>query len=201
MELCNNGTLEELSKMKLSEGQIKNYSYQILQAIFVLHDHKIVHRDVKGANIFLMPNNSIKLGDFGCSVRLKYANTTMGGELMGLIGTPAFMAPEVITGSRGYGKGADIWSFGCVIIQMATGERPWHNLENKVQIMYKVGSGAIPRIPDSLSQEGFEFVQHCLEPDDTKRWTASQLLTHPFVKWSQRKTLKCDDDGVSSLRK
>lgn len=61
-------------------------------------------------------------------------------------------------------------------------QRPWHELENNYQIMFKVGMGSIPSIPDTLSFDGKDFVSHCLEPDPEIRWTASQLIDHPFVK-------------------
>ena len=99
---------------------------------------------------------NLKLGDFGCAVKIK-AHTTMPGELQGFVGTQgneeflscqlcniwanftfilAYMAPEVFTRnmSEGHGRAADIWSSGCVIIEMATGKRPWHELESNYQV-------------------------------------------------------------------
>ena len=112
------------------------------------------------------------------------------------------MAPEVINRNPeiGYGRAADIWSYGCVIIQMLTGkvyklliktliihfmshlQRPWPNLREKNQIIYKVGVGGVPEVPDTASKEAKEFVGHCLQSDPRKRWTAEQLLEHSFVK-------------------
>ena len=103
---------------------------------------------------------NLKLGDFGCAVKIK-AHTTMPGELQGFVGTQgneeflscqlcnmwanftfilAYMAPEVFTRnmSEGHGRAADIWSSGCVIIEMATGKRPWHELESNYQVRGKV---------------------------------------------------------------
>jgi len=143
MEYCDEGTLEEVSRLGLQEHVIRLYSKQITIAINVLHEHGIVHRDIKGANIFLTSSGLIKLGDFGCSVKLKNNAQTMPGEVNSTLGTAAYMAPEVITRAKGegHGRAADIWSLGCVVIEMVTGKRPWHEYEHNFQIMYKVGRG------------------------------------------------------------
>lgn len=182
MEYCDCGTLEEAAKGGLTEGMIRQYTRKLLVAVSVLHDHNIVHRDIKGANIFLLSNGLLKLGDFGCSVQLK-DKATMPGEINNVIGTAAFMAPEVITRRHeGHGRAADIWSLGCVVVEMATGKRPWPDLENSYQIMFKVGMGGVPTIPDSLSSEGRDFLSHCFTQDPKLRWTASQLQRHNFTK-------------------
>uniref|UniRef100_A0A8C7RJE1 Mitogen-activated protein kinase kinase kinase 4 n=1 Tax=Oncorhynchus mykiss TaxID=8022 RepID=A0A8C7RJE1_ONCMY len=185
MEYCDEGTLEEVSRLGLQEHVIRLYSKQTTTAINVLHEHGIVHRDIKGANIFLTSSGLIKLGDFGCSVKLNNAQT-MPGEVNSTMGTAAYMAPEVITRAKGegHGRAADIWSLGCVLIEMVTGKRPWHEYEHNFQIMYKVGMGHKPPIPEKLSTEGKDFLGHCLESEPKRRWTASTLLDHPFVKCS-----------------
>ncbi|KAL3050196.1 hypothetical protein OYC64_012269 [Pagothenia borchgrevinki] len=184
MEYCDEGTLEEVSRLGLQEHVIRLYSKQTITAINVLHEHGIVHRDIKGANIFLTSSGLIKLGDFGCSVKLRNNTHTMPGEVNSTLGTAAYMAPEVITRAKGegHGRAADIWSLGCVLIEMVTGKRPWHEYEHNFQIMYKVGMGHKPPIPEKLSTEGKDFLGHCLESEPKRRWTASMLLDHPFVK-------------------
>ncbi|XP_075874898.1 mitogen-activated protein kinase kinase kinase 4 isoform X3 [Nelusetta ayraudi] len=184
MEYCDEGTLEEVSRLGLQEHVIRLYSKQITTAINVLHEHGIVHRDIKGANIFLTSSGLIKLGDFGCSVKLRNNTHTMPGEVNSTLGTAAYMAPEVITRAKGegHGRAADIWSLGCVLIEMVTGKRPWHEYEHNFQIMYKVGMGHKPQIPEKLSTEGKDFLGHCLESEPKRRWTASMLLDHTFVK-------------------
>ncbi len=107
-----------------------------MEAVSTLHENGVVHRDIKGANIFLTDDmQNLKLGDFGCAVKIK-AHTTMPGELQGFVGTQAYMAPEVFTKnmSEGHGRAADIWSCGCVVIEMATGKRPWFELESNYQV-------------------------------------------------------------------
>ncbi|XP_023209665.1 mitogen-activated protein kinase kinase kinase 4-like [Centruroides sculpturatus] len=183
MEYCNEGSLESASQLHLPETLVRKYTRKLLEAVNVLHEHGIVHRDIKSANVFLTSDGNLKLGDFGCCIKLKN-HTTMPGELCSFVGTPAYMAPEIFTKSitEGHGRAADIWSVGCVVLEMASGRRPWHDLENSYQIMFRVGMGEIPNIPESLSDEGRDFLNHCLQHDPHQRWTASMLLDHPFTK-------------------
>ena len=74
------------------------------------------------------------------------------------------------------------FSFGCVVIEMCTGSRPWHDLENNYQIMFKVGMGAKPAVPENASPELEDFLDHCFQFDSKDRWTADQLLDHSFTK-------------------
>ncbi|KAG8228065.1 hypothetical protein J437_LFUL007235 [Ladona fulva] len=191
MEYCPEGTLEDLvatteeaTASGLPEPIIRRYTYQLLQAVATLHHHGIVHRDIKSANIFLADEgNCLKLGDFGCAVKIK-THTTMPGELIGFVGTQAYMAPEVFmkTTLEGHGRAADIWSVGCVVVEMTSGKRPWHEFDSNYQIMFKVGMGEIPPWPSTLSQEGEDFLEQCLQHDAKKRATAEALLQHTFVK-------------------
>ncbi|XP_022256715.1 mitogen-activated protein kinase kinase kinase 4-like [Limulus polyphemus] len=190
MEYCNEGSLESAAQLNIPESLVRKYTRQLLEAVSVLHENGIVHRDIKSANIFLSSNGVLKLGDFGCCIKLMN-HTTMPGELCGLVGTPAYMAPEVFTRNitEGHGRAADIWSVGCVVLEMSSARRPWHDLENSYQIMFRVGMGEVPEIPDSLSEEGQDFLDHCLQHDPQNRWSASQLLDHPFTKVNE------EDDG------
>lgn len=140
MEYCDEGTLESLAtstETGLPEELVRKYTRQLLEAVHTLHEHGIVHRDIKGANIFLTEEgNILKLGDFGCAVRLRGHQTEVG-ELAGIVGTHAYMAPEIFQSSEGHGRAADVWSVGCVVIEMATGKRPWPEYDSSVQIMFR----------------------------------------------------------------
>lgn len=126
MELCSEGTLESLVELSggLYESITRRFTAQLLSAVCELHNHGVVHRDIKTANIFLTNDgNCLKLGDFGSAVKIQ-AHTTMPGELKGYVGTQAYMAPEVFTKTNtdGHGRAADIWSVGCVVIEMSSGK-------------------------------------------------------------------------------
>lgn len=187
MELCTEGTLESLiaaTESGLPEGLVRRYTSQLLSAISALHSHSIVHRDIKSANIFLTAEgNCLKLGDFGSAVKIK-AHTTIPGELRAFVGTLAYMAPEVFMKNTtvGHGRAVDIWSLGCVIIEMACGKRPWSEFDSNCQIIFKVGMGEIPSIPSILSEEGRHFVSKCLQHNPKQRFTAKQLRHHTFLK-------------------
>lgn len=184
MENCGDGTIAEVAKLGLPESIVRVYTYQIVKAINFLHQNGIIHRDIKGANIFLSSSGLIKIGDFGSAVKLKDALCTSVGEVFNTRGTAAFMAPEVITldKGRGYGRAADVWSLGCVVIEMTTGKQPWSEYDNIYAIMYKVGDGQHPLIPEHLSDEGKHFLKVCFLHDANERWTAHMLEDHLFVK-------------------
>lgn len=187
MELCTEGTLENLvaaTEAGLPEALCRRYTLQLVKAVSTLHKHSIVHRDIKTANIFLTAEgNCLKLGDFGSAVKIK-AHTTVPGELQGFVGTQAYMAPEVFmkTNTEGHGRAVDIWSLGCVLVEMASGKRPWAEYDSNYQIMFKVGMGEIPEIPDNLSEEGKHFASICLVHDPKVRATTNQLLLHTFLR-------------------
>ncbi|XP_063597420.1 mitogen-activated protein kinase kinase kinase 4-like isoform X1 [Penaeus indicus] len=185
MEYCDEGTLESLAtstETGLPEVIVRKYTRQLLESVHCLHDHGIVHRDIKGANIFLTEEgNVLKLGDFGCAVRLRGHQTEVG-ELGGIVGTHAYMAPEIFQSSEGHGRAADVWSVACVVIEMLTGKRPWPEYDSSVQIMFRVGMGQSPSVPSSLSEEGHDFLAACFVHDRKNRATVAQLLDHTFVK-------------------
>uniref|UniRef100_A0A182PA43 Mitogen-activated protein kinase kinase kinase 4 n=1 Tax=Anopheles epiroticus TaxID=199890 RepID=A0A182PA43_9DIPT len=188
MELCPEGTLESLVELNggLPEAQTRRYTHQLLSAVAELHRNGVVHRDIKTANIFLHKDgNFLKLGDFGSAVKIQ-AHTTMAGELKGYVGTQAYMAPEVFTrnNTEGHGRAADIWSVGCVVVEMSSGLRPWHQFDSNFQIMFKVGMGESPEIPENLSEEGKDFVGICLQHDPKDRQKADELLQHIFCKFT-----------------
>lgn len=102
-----------------------------------------------------------------------------------MTGTPMYMSPEVIKGETGDGHfGAmDVWSLGCVILEMATGRRPWGNLDNEWAIMYNIAQGNPPQLPtaDQLSPQGIDFLRCCFGRDASQRATAVELLQHPWI--------------------
>lgn len=101
-----------------------------------------------------------------------------------MTGTPMYMSPEVIKGENPGRAGAvDIWSLGCVVLEMATGRRPWANLDNEWAIMYNIAQGNPPQLPsqDQLSASGIDFLKRCFARDPKRRSSAVELLQHEWI--------------------
>ncbi|NXU52245.1 M3K19 kinase, partial [Turnix velox] len=171
----------------LPEMVLCKYTKQILQGVAYLHANCVVHRDIKGNNVMLMPNGVVKLIDFGCARRLAWASPSgrQSQLLKSMHGTPYWMAPEVINES-GYGRKSDIWSVGCTVFEMATGKPPLASMD-RIAAMFYIGAhrGLMPSLPSQFSSTAVDFVHVCLTRDQHKRPSALQLLDHPFVEGRQ----------------
>ena len=109
---------------------------------------------------------------------------TMGKANKSMTGTPMYMSPEVIKGENPGRSGAvDVWSLGCVILEMATGRRPWASLDNEWAIMYNIAQGNPPNLPNTeqLSMQGIDFLSKCFIRDPKKRASAAELLQHEWI--------------------
>ncbi|KAK7169019.1 hypothetical protein R3I93_005114 [Phoxinus phoxinus] len=160
------------------------YTQQILEGVAYLHANRVIHRDLKGNNIMLMPTGVIKLIDFGCARRLSCLQTSNGSKsdvLKSVHGTPYWMAPEVIS-ETGHGRKSDIWSIGCTVFEMATGKPPLAHM-NKMAALFYIGArkGLMPSLSDDYSTHAKHFVQACLTRDPRQRPSAEGLLRHPFI--------------------
>lgn len=182
MEYLSGGSLSKLIYKvgALAEVTVKAYVKQIVKGLAYLHENGIIHRDLKSDNLLLDSNGKIKLCDFGCSKR--YENdVNESGIVNSMKGSLPWMAPEVMK-QGGYGRKADIWSLGCVVIEMLTGKPPWGEAENQVMLMMKVVVyNEQPQMPANISDECKNFISMCLHRDPTLRKSAKELLTQPFL--------------------
>ncbi|KAK8706021.1 hypothetical protein V6N13_049603 [Hibiscus sabdariffa] len=184
MEYVAGGTIsDEIRRVggRLGEEKVRLYTQQILQGLNYLHVSGVAHCDIKSQNI-LIGKEGAKIADLGCAKLMRQDGENGGFDTSVISGTPAFMAPEVARGEE-QGFEADIWALGCTIIEMSTGNSPWPELNDPVSALYKIGiSGDVPEIPRWLSEEGKDFLGKCLKRDLKERWTAKELLQHPFLE-------------------
>ncbi|XP_028754834.1 mitogen-activated protein kinase kinase kinase 5-like [Neltuma alba] len=165
----------------LCESLIQNFTVQILSGLVYLHSRRVVHRDIKPDNLLVDSNNIVKLVDFGLA---KHLGESVGKHSQ--LGTPYYASPEVLQKleyeSSREASAADIWSLGCVIIEMFSGKHPWPRLEWQ-QAFYRVClKEEHPDIPKELCQDGKDFLQLCFRRTPAERPSAVALLDHPFVK-------------------
>lgn len=165
-------------------GLVRKYTRQILEGLDFLHTEKIVHRDVKGANILIDARGDAKLADFGACRELEALQSTCTGGMRSIQGSIFWMAPEVMKYKAG--RRSDIWSLGCTVIEMITAEAPWPNLRkekmNVTETLRRISDGTeSPPLPEKIPGDCRSFLERVLIHDYTKRPYASQLLKHRFV--------------------
>ncbi|OAY28465.1 mitogen-activated protein kinase kinase kinase 18 [Manihot esculenta] len=180
MEYVPGGSLQDAIQRhggQLDEPMIRLYARDILRGLEYLHKNGLAHCDIKSQNV-LISTEGAKIADFGCAKFVEKVDDAMSE----FSGTPAFMAPEVARGEE-QGFPADLWALGCTVIEMATGNIPWAEQQNDpVSALYQIGfSGEVPKFPSSLTETGQDFLSKCLRRDPKERWTAKELLDHPFL--------------------
>lgn len=188
LELMPGGSLADVlaaekgSRAALDEAEVRAYARCVARALRYLHDVAgVVHCDVKGRNVLIGgPPGVAKLADFGAAVR---TSDDGGKGNRGARGTPLWMAPEVARG-EGPRSASDVWSLGCMVIEIVTGTHPWPELKRAEPetAMFHIGYGDdLPEFPLRMSKLGKDFLGKCLRKKPSERWTAEQLLQHPFL--------------------
>lgn len=180
MEYCGAGSVCDMMKIcdqTLSEDQIAVVCKDVLQGLAYLHGLRKIHRDIKAGNILLNNKGASKLADFGVSGQL---SDTMA-KRQTVIGTPFWMAPEVIQ-EVGYDFKADIWSLGITCIEMAESKPPYSNI-HPMRAIFMIPSRPPPRLtePDKWSKEFNDFIVKTLTKSPDQRPGATELLEHPFI--------------------
>ncbi|GBG83166.1 hypothetical protein CBR_g36782 [Chara braunii] len=172
LELANGGSVADFSKRfggRLDESMIRRCCRGMVLGLQHAHSRGVVHRDVKG---FVHSHRLESQEDGGACP----------GRTVRLAGTVQWMAPEVASQSDTLEGAADIWSLGCTVIEMATGRAPWTDVEDTMSTLFRIAcSNEVPAVPSHLSSEAKGFLSKCLVREPFRRWSASQLLEHPFL--------------------
>ncbi|KAH9272219.1 hypothetical protein BASA83_005561 [Batrachochytrium salamandrivorans] len=160
------------------EPLIRSIIQQVLNGLQYLHERLIIHRDIKGGNILIDEDGWAKISDFGISKKNKHQMAYRYNSRMSIQGSVYWMAPEVVK-SKGYSAKVDIWSLGCVMLEMFTGSHPWRKLD-EVQTMWRLGREDKPPLPEYLSPMGTDFLSKSFTINPEERPTAAELGMHPF---------------------
>ncbi|KAF8677773.1 Serine/Threonine protein kinase, catalytic domain [Rhizoctonia solani] len=198
LEYVENGSLGQTLKAfgKLNEKLVASYVIRILEGLHYLHQCSVVHCDLKAANILTTKNGNVKLSDFGVSLNLHAME-----KVNEVAGTPNWMAPEVIE-LKGASTKSDIWSLGCVIVELLTGRPPYGDIPNGLTVMFRIVEDERPPIPEGFSPMLRNFLELCFNKDPDLRPSAAILFEHPWLKqkWGAYKELR-PQDSIPFLRR
>lgn len=179
MELCEFGSLADVMKIRskaFTESQVAYILKRTLRAMEHLASSNKVHRDIKPANIMLCGNGKIKLGDLGITKELR-----ADGTLRDRIGSVLYLAPEIAR-DLPYNAKVDVWSLGITAVELLLGRAP-RSCDRTKEILKQLvteSSGPAIQLPHA-SPELLQFLHRILQVDPTKRPTATELLSDPFI--------------------
>jgi len=177
LEYVEGGSLHDIKTKfgTIPEPLLAIYMRQTLKGLHHLHSFNIVHRDIKGANILCTKSGECKLADFGsCSESLRE------DYKMTMIGTPYWMAPELISQTGG-SIASDVWSLGCTVLELFTGQPPYWKVNQNLALLRMV-EDAHPPLPESTASELLiDFLLNCFLKDAKMRYTAQELLQHEWI--------------------
>lgn len=179
LEMCTNQTLNELirRRKRLTELEVQCYLQQILSALKYLHNHRVIHRDLKLGNLFLSEKMEIKIGDFGLATKLEYD----GERKRTICGTPNYIAPEILEGKNGHSYEVDTWSLGVIIYTLLIGKPPFETSD--VKTTYRRIRMNAYSFPDhvQISSQAKSLITKILNSDPAKRPSLDAILASDFL--------------------
>lgn len=178
MEYADGGTMAQMlsrRERRLDEREILMLFRQIVAAIRYMHDHNILHRDLKTANVFLNKDNTIKVGDFGISKMM-----TTRAQAQTVLGTPYYISPEMCEGKQ-YDQKSDIWALGCILYEMACLQKTFEG-SNLPALVNKIMKGHFQPVPGGYSPGFRQLIHDLLQKDPVFRPTAAEILDSRLPK-------------------
>ncbi|GMJ04472.1 mitogen-activated protein kinase kinase kinase 21 [Hibiscus trionum] len=166
---------------KIPEPDVRRYTMMILEGLYFVHKKGYVHCDIKPENILVSPLDEsgsrfiLKLADFGSAKEPGEQDPNQGC----FRGTAPYMSPESVKHGQ-ITTALDIWSLGCVVVEMMTGLHPWESPAED-SATRNACSRDVPHIPQDMSVAGTDFLNKCFHMDPRQRWTVDNLIWHPFV--------------------
>ncbi|KAI5639668.1 myosin head (motor domain) domain-containing protein [Phthorimaea operculella] len=184
LELCECGSVIDIVRKlyaadrKMSEEHIAYILKYTIKALVYLHENKLIHRNVRCSNILLTKDGEVKLSDFGLSCQLKDVH----GITKDVIGSPSYMAPEVVAGV-GYGNRIDVWAVGITTIEMADSKAPFQDM-HPTRALFQIARNPPPSLlkPSMWSNDINDFISECLEKNPENRPYIMELEEHPFIQ-------------------
>ncbi|CAN6826323.1 unnamed protein product [Brassica oleracea] len=197
MEYAAGGSLTSFMETRsLTDTMIRDFTRMILEGLVSVHDHGYVHCDLKPDNILVFPRDDVgvtkevsyelKISDFGMSTEAGEGSVFWEFDSP-YLGTPLYMSPESVH----YGvaeKSLDLWSLGCVVLEMYTGQSPWP-LQDSEEILRHLLDGKAPEVPESLPWEARQFIETCFARNPVERGSALDMLKHQFLLSDEKKVM------------
>lgn len=196
MEFMGAGCLTEVLEqfengVRMTEAQIATTCRDTLRGLAYIHSLHRIHRDIKSDNILLNTDGSVKLADFGYAAQL----TQQKQKRNTIVGTPYWMAPELIRGQN-YDQKVDLWSLGIMVMEMAEGEPPYMEFP-PLRALFLITTKGIPDLkePQKWSLEMRDFISKCLEKEPDARPDATEMMKHPFLRKA------CNSSEIANVAK
>ncbi|CAF1871153.1 BnaC04g48010D [Brassica napus] len=195
IEYAAGGNLTDFIRInrKLSDTFVKDFTRMLLQGLVSAHDHGYVHCDLKPENLLLFPRHDqetrfcsyeLKISDFGLTIKAGEESVCWETKSP-FVGTPLYMSPESVRDGTAVEKTLDLWSLGCVVLEMCVGKHPWVGFSVD-DIKSRLLCGKAPEIPETVPCDARKFVEKCFARKAEERGSASELLLHPFLNGERR---------------